>query len=318
MKNFSVKTKENFHHSSKERVGKKYILWIIGVVFALVFLRGAVESVTSGISATLFSIRNYFHTSSATVPVFLRSRNELSMEIQELKQQLASSKGLDVTIDTLTQENEELRALLGASSTPRIVAGVVGRPPFTPYDTVVLDQGSDDGIVEYAPVFVGNNRAIGYVRKVFSESALVTLFSSPDVETTVYIFDSHIFTTAYGIGGGVVHLSVPQGVSLSEGSVVVLPSLDGGILGTVDEVQSIPTEPEQHAYVTLGMPLQGIHFVAVGAQPVEERTFADVQTVIDREEQKRFIIDVPETERLNAVSSTTQSTTTEETASTTP
>ncbi len=251
-------------------------------------------------------------TSSATVPMFVRSRTELLRHTQELEQEVASNQGLAATLAYITAENTELRNLLSASSTPQIAAGVLARPPYTPYDTIVLDKGSEDGIVAYAPVYHGKGIALGYVHAVFPHMSYVTLFSSPGVESTVYIFGANLFTTAYGEGGGVVHLSVPQGIPLTKGDAVVLPSLHTGTLGVVDEIQSIATEPEQHAYVTLGVPLQSIRVVSVGTVPVNAVSFEEALTRVRTEEDKRFMIAVPEDERvqIRASSTPTQATST--------
>lgn len=270
----------------------------------LLFFKDILGVTTSYVTTSLYEVRHYFLTSSATVPVFLRSRIELEKQIQVLEQEVASQKGTDATLAFVTNENEQLRALLNASSTERIGAGVIARPPYSPYDTILLDKGSDDGIVLHAPVYHGKGIAIGYVRQVFSQTALVTLFSSPDIETTVFVFGSNLFTTAYGEGGGIIRLSVPQGIAIAEGDVVILPSIESGALGTISEIQSIPTEPEQHAFVTLPAPLQSLRLVAVGKSPVEQISFSDAQLRVEEAEKELFTIAIPEDERIWIVGTT--------------
>ncbi len=295
MKNFSVKTKENsYRNSSSGGQGKKYLVWVITALIVLIFAKDVVQGMTSLVTTTLYTIRHYVATSGATIPVFIRSRIELQDRIQELEQKIASQNGMDATLNYISLENEELRGLLGGTSVSRIVAGVIARPPLTPYDTVVLDRGSEDGIVLHAPVFHDGGTAIGYVKSVSGHTSFVTLFSSPGVKTTVYVFGSQIFTTAYGEGGGVVRLSVPQGIVLEEGSPVILPTLDSGVLGTISEIQSISTEPEQHAYVTLGAPLQSMRLVAVGTRAVEQVSYDEAIANIETAEEELFHIEVGE------------------------
>lgn len=295
MKNFSAKTKGNSYlNSNNECPRKKYLLWIVGAIFVLVFAKDVVSSITSSFTTTLFVVRHYVMTSSGTIPVFIRSRVELLNHIQELEQQIASQKGIESTLGFVTEENEELRGLLGGTTTPRIVAGVIARPPYTPYDTVVIDRGSEEGIVLNAPVYLVGGNALGYVQSVFPHSAFITLFSSPGVEATVYVFGPDIFTTAHGEGGGVIRLSVPQGIVIEKGVPVVLPSLDSGVLGLVSEIQSISTEPEQHAYVTFNTPLQSIRLVSVGRYPVEQTSYKKATENIATTEDMLFTIEIPE------------------------
>lgn len=316
MKNFSVKTKgSSYLNSNNERPGRRYLLWVVGAIFVLVFAKDVVSSTMSSFTTMLFSVRHYILTSSGTIPVFIRSRIELQNHIQELEQQIATQKGIEATLKYVTKENEELRGLLGGTTTPRIVAGVIARPPYTPYDTIVLDRGSEEGIVLNAPVYQVGGNALGYVHSVFAHSAFVTLFSSPGVEATVYVFGPDIFTTAHGEGGGVVRLSVPQGIVIEKGAPVVLPSLDSGVLGLVSEIQSISTEPEQHAYVTFNTPLQSIRLVSVGKYPVEQISYKRATENIENVEDSLFSIEIPEELRSyttvdTSLSSTTGTTTT--------
>ncbi len=293
MKNFSLKTRENYPLNSKSK-RIQYILLGIGVLFLLlVGTREILGGFSSILTTPLYVARHYLETSSATVPIFLRSRIELMNEINELKQEVSSWQGSDVTFTQVFEENKELRLLLNASSSPRSISGVLSRPPYSPYDTLVIDKGSEDGIVQNAPVYYGKGRALGYVRTVYPHSSLVTLFSSPGVETTVYVYGPNIFTTAYGEGGGVIHLSIPQGITIREGDVVILPSLDTGALGVVNTIQSIPAEPEQHAYLTFDVPIQSIRLVSVGSTPVSPVSFEDALGTVE-EGKKLFTFPIPQ------------------------
>ncbi len=305
MKNFLSKTRESSLHNSKSGKNTKIFFWIFVVCTVLFFSREIVSTLSSALTTPFYFVHHYIQTSGATVPVFVRSRMELLDQIRGLEEKVLSQAGVDTTLQLLTIENNELRGLLGASSSPRIAGGVIARPPYTPYDTLIIDRGSAEGVLEDAPVFYGANRALGYVRKTFEHHALVTLFSSPGVESTVYVFGSNFFTTAYGEGGGVIRLSVPQGVAIKPEDVVILPSLDTGILGTIDHIQSIPTEPEQHAYVTFDVPLQSIRVVGVGITPVlSDTTFMEAKEAVQNAEHRLFTIPIPPEERFEGQATT--------------
>jgi cell shape-determining protein MreC len=305
MRNYSLKTKANSHHSRDLRA--LYIkIFLIGIAFFLLFsLRSIIGSVTSVVTVPLFTIRHYFETSSAALPTYIRDRSILEKEIQELKQEIAGQEGLRTTYTYIENENIELRKLLGASTTPSVTAGVIARPPYSPYDTVIIDKGSSDGIVSSSPVYYGSGMALGYVRVVYKNNAFVTLFSSPNVETTVYVFGPNIFTTAYGEGGGVIRLSIPQGIKINQGDMVVLPSLSRGILGKVSSIQSIPTEPEQSAYVRLEVPIQSIRAVRVDTKAQQPVSFEDAFDAVQEIEKTLFTIPIPEDFSAEHQSSTT-------------
>lgn len=295
MKNFLLKTKGNSLHNSNGKPTRKYLVWIVVAFLVLYGGRTLIGTLTSFVTAPFFHVRTYLETSRATIPAFFRSRNELLARIQSLEQELAQQQGREALYSYTFNENVELRKLLGAStSTPQVVAGVISRPPYTPYDTLILDKGATDGIVALAPVFYGSRMALGYVSAVYPHTAVVTLFSSPGVESTVYVFGPNVFTTAFGEGAGVVRLSIPQGIAAERGNLVALPSLESGILGTIDDIQSTPTEPEQRAYVTLSLSLQSIRLVSVGTQSVEPASLEEAQDHTEEVERTLFTVPVPQ------------------------
>ncbi len=293
MKNFSSKTKENYLHKSSTSRFVTPIVFGVCALTLLFFGRSIVATISGYLLSPLYSVQQYIQSSSATIPVFIRSRNELEQEIRSLHQEIESQRGMQTSFELLIAENTELRNLLHASNSPSILAGVVARPPYTPYDSVVIDQGSVDGIVEEAPVFYGTGLALGYIQKVLPHHALVTLFSSPGIETTVYVFGPNIFATAYGDGGGVMHLSIPQGIEINVGDMVVLPSLTTGVLGTVSSVVSVASEPEQRAYVTYDIPIQSIRTVRVAEDARTRIPFDEVLKNVENMYTSLFMIDVP-------------------------
>jgi len=143
-------------------------------------------------------------------------------------------------------------------------------------------------------VYHALDQAIGYVSVAFPQTALVTLFSSPGVEASVYVFGPNIFTTAYGEGGGVVRISAPQGVLLSQGDTVVLPALGASVIGTMHSIQSVPTQPEQYGYVTQTVPLQAIRTVTVDTSVKTSPSFDEIREYIQKARTDLFKIEVPQ------------------------
>lgn len=314
MKNFLLKTKGNYSHSDRNTAIRKFAV-VVAVAFLILYGgRGVLAHVSAFFTLPIYSIKHYFEESSGTIPVFYRSRIELENEIKSLQQEVAEQQGHAATLAYVMEENSELRGMLSASTSPRILAGVVSQPPHTPYDTMIIDRGSLHGIQKDAPVFFGSDQAIGYVQNVFDTKAQVTLFSSSGVKSSVYILGSNIFTTAYGEGGGVIRLSVPQGINIKKDSVVILPSLERGVLGTIDVIQSIATEPEQHAYVTLRSSLQSIRLVSVGSAPIMKTSFSEAKARVVETESSLLLFDVPQ--NYSSSSSTAESSTPHGTTST--
>jgi len=307
MKNFSFKTMKSSPRSFSQHRVRNALLLTVAAILVVFLFRGALGNIFSGTAGSVLSLRQYLSNSSATLPTYFRDRSELLFLIQDLKETIGAQSGSTATILRLTSENDEFRALLGNTKDEYIAAGVIARPPYSPYDTFVLDKGTEDGIKEGAVVYHTSDYAIGYVLHAYSKSSVVALFSSPGIESTVYVYGPDIYATAYGEGGGIIRISVPQGVTLAEGNVVVLPTLDTGILGTIGSITSVPTQPEQHAYLSFPLSMQSIRIVGVERNPFTMVSFADAAHNVEAQRRK-FLLEVPPELRLH-VGTTTASTT---------
>jgi cell shape-determining protein MreC len=283
----------NSHHTSRANRLKKIAL--VGAVALVLFflVPKLVASVTSLVLTPVHALQTWISKSSDSFPQFFRDRSTLIAQLDALTETQSARSGDRLTADLLSKENVELRSLLGDDGEQRIVAGVIGRPDTVPYDVLVLDKGSDDGIVEGAPVFIGDDAVIGIVSKTFGRSSVVELITTPGFTVSVYIIGPNIYTNAAGIGGGQLKVGVPQGITLTPGDLVILPGVGAGIYGAISTVQSVATEPEQYGYVSPEVPLAGLRLVGVGAIPLKPVTFEEAQKIVSESKQQAFQVSVP-------------------------
>jgi cell shape-determining protein MreC len=283
----------------------------------------AVPKVVSGIGALVFmpvhKIESWIAHSSDAFPQFFRDRTTLLEELNGYKYSQSSQSGDRYTAELLSKENETLRALLDDDGGTRVLAGVIGRPGVVPYDVLVLDKGSDAGIVVGAPVFIGENAIIGVVEKVFSDSSVVMLVTTPDFVSSVYIMGPNIYTNAVGVGGGFMKIGVPQGIPLAVGDLVILPGVQSGIYGEIHHVESVPTQPEQYAFVSPEVPIASLRLVGVGKSPITPVSFEEAQQIVADNIANNLTVAIPEgvLVTLNATSASSSATSTKN-ATTTP
>ena len=301
------------YHRSSNKVHLKRIL-IIGVVLIVVLLLG--RSLFIGGASTLnnsvFRTTTWFGELADVLPRYLQEEAELIATIEELESRLTKHSADQQTINTLLAENRELRRQLGATTSTRTLATVIGRPPQLPYDAILIDKGSTDAVETGAIVYHGNDRAIGVVIDVYPQSALVALVTSPGIESSVFVLGPNIYTTAEGQGGGILQVNVPQGVPLSMGDLVVVPALGSGIYGEIVEIVSVPTEPVQYGYVTTKIPMQHIRAVTVGEAVPEPISFAEAAAAVEEARLEQLVVDIPDAELVDvsATSATSTATTT--------
>ncbi len=323
MKKFSSITRVNSHHTSRANTLKKTAL--AGCIALLLFflVPRLLAGLVSLILTPVHELQTWIAKSSDSFPQFFRERATLIAQLDALTSTQSARSGDTLTAQLLSKENIELRALLGDAGEKRIAAGVIGRPHTVPYDVLVLDKGSSDGIVEGAPVFIGDDAVIGIVSKVFSKSSVIELVTTPGFTVSVYILGPNIYTNAVGIGGGQLKVGVPQGIKLSEGNLVILPGIDSGIYGAISTVQSIATEPEQYGYVSPEVPLAGLRLVSVGTIPLKLVTFEEAQKIVSKSKQEVFQVPVPKgilvtTEKASSTASSTITTSTTSSRKNTP
>jgi cell shape-determining protein MreC len=303
MKSFSFKTKRNSPHSSGNWVIGRVILLTCITLVAVLVLRSVIAFALSGGTGFFFNVRNYFAHSGASLPTYIRDRSELQQIIDDLEEKLAGASGDSATIARLTAENDEFRALLSDTKDERILAGVIARPPLVPYDLLVIDRGSRQGILPGALVYHTENHAIGMVSRVFDTSSFVTLFSSAGSEMAVYLYGPNVYAYAYGEGGGVIRVSLPQGISVTVGDAVVLPSPHMGDLGIVERVVSEASQPEQSAYLTMPVPIQSIRSVVVNKESLDALVPSELETNVTLI-RDRLRVEIPEALRFSTGTST--------------
>lgn len=231
-------------------------------LFVLLFLLpGPLASGLSFITAPLFEARLVALETAAAIPQYFSERARLVAEIEGLREERAAHEPLRAELAALREAHLLIRDLKDTNG-ERIIADVVRTPPETPYDTLVVAAGSDVGIVPGAFVY-SRQTAIGQVASVTPKTSLIVLFSTPGSHVPVYLWGANVFANAEGMGGGVMRVGVPQGLEITVGDAVTLPVSGTAIFGTIDFVESVPTNPEQYAYITEETSLRSIRFVAI-------------------------------------------------------
>jgi cell shape-determining protein MreC len=199
-------------------------------------------ALASGFAVPFWRTEFALDSGAAESPAALLNENE------SLKRQIASDAVRLETVQATEDENADLKALMGrASTTPYVLAAVLSRPPAAPYDELIIDIGEDHGLSTTSLVYAPGDVLVGRVSDVLSQSAKVTLLSSPGQKYDVLIGADHIPATAVGRGGGQYEADLPQAAQVSEGDVVTDPSLDDRAFGIVASVSSDPADPFETA-----------------------------------------------------------------------
>lgn len=149
------------------------------------------------------------------------SKAVLEAENKRLRDTLATTSAMLLDRDLLYEENKELRARLRGTPVERdaFFAQVILHPPGTPYDTLILDVGKQDGVVQGNLVSPGGSVVIGTVDQVYHSTSRVLLFSAPGT-THNALLNNTTPLVVVGQGGGSMTAEVPAGVSVVAGDTV--------------------------------------------------------------------------------------------------
>lgn len=174
---------------------------------------------------------------------FLTSRQTLIEENFNLKKALREAEFKISQNKLLESENNELQAQLGRSPKKEsfAVASIIAKPNRSPYDTLLLDIGTDEGIRPGMLVLAGSSTPIGVITEAALGTSLARLFSSSGQQEEVNIGEKKIAAEAIGVGGGNFRIFLPKDTEIKEGDTVFLSGLrfnePGDILGTVERIE---------------------------------------------------------------------------------
>ncbi|OGG61278.1 hypothetical protein A3C87_02495 [Candidatus Kaiserbacteria bacterium RIFCSPHIGHO2_02_FULL_49_34] len=287
MLNFWWKKKANYRIRDGARGARgrgpwvTVFLWIFGVALVLWFVYPrALSWVLVQVTTPLSGLGAWYETSTHAVPAYFRGVDAVRAERDALQALVDTTEDERTQYYALQQENALLRKLQDSDAQQNsVLAGVLAAPPYIPYDLMVIDRGTGDGLSDGMYAFDEESRALGMVRTVYSDRAIVQLFSSPGAHTTVFVPSVRLFASAEGMGGGVIRVRIPQDISIEVGTLVVLPGIASARIGKVTHLEAEPTSPEQSAYITTHAP--HVHqFVRIDTRPRVVPTFEELRAIL--------------------------------------
>jgi rod shape-determining protein MreC len=236
------------------------IFLVVGGIMALA-LGGYFSSASNVFTGSLVNVQTWFSDRFVALQEFLtaprdiatlRQRNielegevaELQAQVIQLQQQVGQTQILAALVD-FEQANPENRYQ---------PAAVIGRDPSPFLHYVIINIGSNDGILRGMPV-VTNQGLIGRIDAVIADAARVQLINDPASSVNVRLQNAETEASLVGsVEGNVVLQLIPKGVDVQQGDLVLTSGLGGGyppdlIIGQVVNVRSRDFDLFQQATV---------------------------------------------------------------------
>jgi cell shape-determining protein MreC len=252
--------KTNFHASVKKKHKTRRTLIIVALivivlnVFDIVWPQSALRIVLVPMTA----LRNMLSTPFVSLHTLFTSKDYLVVEQQRLQLRVTELEltALQSSVDqSLVDEINTERTY----ATSGVQVPVLMRPPFSPYDTLVLDRrGVSIAVGDHVFVY---GVLIGKVSFVDTTTATVLLYTAPHTTTTARI--GSLDVSVVGNGGGRYVATLPKDVVIEVGSAVTVPQVENTLLGVVSAIDIQDNGTFQDAHIALPVALNQLTVVTV-------------------------------------------------------
>lgn len=253
-----------YHSKNKPLYKKRFFIFLLIVLFVFItFGKEFTRNLNNNVFYAVFSTRDFILSPFTNTFSYFKSKKGLQLEIDNLKNQNKKLETENLTVKILRSENQSIKEALNVYSnqTNFKLAKVLISSPFTPYDTMIINAGSDQVTVGQK-VFFGSVM-LGTVSQVYAKTSLVKLISAPDQKIVVRINDE-FDVEAQGMGNLGFSASVPKELSVEEGYVVSVRDCEiPAILGPIEEIVTNDTSTFKKIYFNIPLKLGDINFVEI-------------------------------------------------------
>ncbi len=215
-------------------------LFILVVIVA--GLRFLVPGALVSISSPLWAAGDSLTLGVENVGSFFTDKATLTNERDRL---LAENAALQASNASSVARVRDLERLLGdrTEAAPGILAGVLARPPVSPYDVLIVDAGSEQGVLAGSAVQGPGGMPLGMIESATGNSARVLLYSTPAQETESWIGEARIPVTLVGEGSGAMSAVVAREAGIVVGDLVYASGPGARAVGSVIAVGNDPSSP---------------------------------------------------------------------------
>lgn len=219
------------------------------VIVAVVIIRFVFPGTLTHLAAPIWKAGEQTTASVGTVGNFFTDKAHLANEVDRLR---TENEGLANNNALLSAQVADLTRLLGTRSSAEagIVAGVLARPPVSPYDVLIVDAGELEGVKSGAQVFGNGGIPVGTVASMSPHNARVLLYSAPGRETAAWIGEKRTAVTLVGQGSGAFTTTVAREAGVVSGDGIYAAGPGSLPIATVLSVENDPSAPTARVRVT--------------------------------------------------------------------
>ncbi|KND47859.1 MAG: hypothetical protein AB201_03025 [Parcubacteria bacterium C7867-006] len=245
--NYLLKSKPKNEHK-----GKFLLVSIVlgGVLILGIFFLDFSRNLFYSLARPLWISENFITAPFRGITNFFVFKNNLINQKLELEDEIASLKLKQIDYDVLLKENQELKDQIGRSGEKNLIfSRVLSRPPRSPYDTFVIDVGSNQGVFQADRVYMSDNIIVGVVKTVTPNTSLVELFSSGDNKQEAILSRTGASFVLVGKGGANFQIEVPRDADILWGDMFLYPGINSSVIGSVYYIDSSSQSSFKTVYI---------------------------------------------------------------------
>ena len=242
--------KTNFQSKNKNRNSyRKHLLIVVSIfVFGSVIFSFSAGGLLR-VFTPVWSGENFVARGLNNLYLFFYTKDALIKENQALKDKLISNEILLASTRTLSDTENNFLKSIGRTSTMKIVtAAVLVHPPETPYDVLIIDVGSDNGVAVGQEVALPTTATgeqgpkIGVITDVYKQNSRVKLYSANGEKTNAILERNSVPIVLTGRGGGNFEFSLQRDANVVVGDKILSPDINRSLVGVVKDIEEEATD----------------------------------------------------------------------------
>ncbi len=215
----------------------RYVKTIVSIVLFLVLVSisvlfpNATRSSVYYVSKPLWAVEAMVAKPFVGTWDYFAFKSYLISKNLDLENQVTSLQLKQVDYDTILKENQDLKNQT-ADHHPRITSRILSKPPQSPYDTLVVDAGSDVGVAVGDTVYLSDTIIVGMVTSITSHTSLISLFSASGQKQQSTNSRTGALFDLVGKGGANFQVEVPKDTDITVGDTFLFPNKSASVLAT--------------------------------------------------------------------------------------